>query len=189
MPGAALFALPLALVLIAVLRFRIGGLNTFTALVGSPADPWDYCTRSVECLPRVVLRWILHRPTAAWKVGLMFRLLGLSWIVRCAWHAGRRPLAALGTGLCVYYLYLHGWAQSWYLLPLLPLMPFATAATGPAMRILCVSGCAYYGVFLIGGCVEEDLDRGLVDLIEGLLTVVPPSLALWRHRNRNRTDV
>ena len=73
------------------------------------------------------------------------------------------------------------------LLPLLPLLPFATAATRPAMLTLCVSGCAYYGGYLIGGCVEENLDRGVVDLIEGLCTVVPPSVALWRYRNR--TDV
>lgn len=187
LPRAALCALPLALVLIGVLQFRVGGLNTFTALIGSPADPWDYCTRSVECLPRVLLRWILHRPTEAWKVGLMFRLIGLGFIARCAFRAGGRPLPAFATGLCIYYLYLHGWAQTWYLLPLLPLLPFATAATGPAMRTFCVSGCAYYGAFLVGGCVEENLDRGLVDLIEGLLTVVPPSVALWRYRNR--TDV
>ena len=187
MPGLGRWALLVAIVLIALLRFRIGGLNTFTALVGSPADPWDYCTRSIECLPRVILRWILHRPTAAWKVGLLFRVLGAAWLGACAWRAGRKPLAWLGTGLFIYYLYLHGWAQSWYLLSLLPLVPFSSAATRPAMLTFCVSGCAYYGGFLVGGCVEENLDRGLVDLIEGLCTVVPPSVALWRYRNR--TDV
>lgn len=187
LPQVALGTLLLAIALIVGLRFRVGGLNHFTALVGSPADPWDYCTRSVECLPRVLLRWILHRPTAAWKVGLIFRLLGAAWLASCAWRGGRRPLAALATGLFVYYLYLHGWAQSWYLLSLLPLVPFATAATRPAMLTFCISGCAYYGIYLLGGCVEENLDRGVVDLVEGLFTVVPPSVALWHVRNR--TDV
>ncbi len=187
LPRAGRWAVVAAIVFIALVRFRIGGLNTFTALVGSPADPFDYCTRSIECLPRVILRFILHRPTAAWKIGLFFRVLGAAWLGACAWRAGRRPLAWLATGLFIYYLYLHGWAQSWYLLSLLPLVPFASAATRPAMLTFCVSGCAYYGGFLIGGCVEENLDRGVVDLIEGLCTVVPPSVALWRYRNR--TDV
>lgn len=187
LPWALGAALAVALVAIALLPAPAGGLNMFTALVGSPADPWDYCTRSLECLPRVVLRWLLLRPTAAWKVGLGFRALAVAWLALCAWRAERRPLAWLATGLFIYYLLLHGWAQTWYLLPLLPLLPFATAATRPAMLTVCVSGCAYYGGYLIGGCVEENLDRGIVDLLEGLVTVAPPAVALWRYRNR--TDV
>ena len=186
LPWLAGGALVLALLTISALHHRIHGMKMFTSLVGSPADPWDYCTRSLECLPRVILRWILHLPTAAWAVGLGFRVLGGMWLALCAWRAGRSPLAWLGSGLCIYYLYLHGWSQSWYLLSLLPLLPFAPARTRGAMLTLCVSGCVYYGGYLIGGCVVDNLDRGVVDLLEGLVTVVPPSVALWR--DRNRTD-
>jgi hypothetical protein len=184
LPWALGVALAVALVAIALLRAPTGGLNMFTALIGSPADPWDYCTRSLECLPRVILRWLLLRPTAAWKVGLGFRALAAGWLLWCAWRAERRPLTWLATGLFIYYLLLHGWAQTWYLLPLLPLLPFASAATAPAMRTVCVSGCAYYGGYLIGGCVDTNLGRGVVDLLEGLATVAPPAVALWRYRNR-----
>ena len=186
LPWVAGGALGLALLGLTLLHYRIPGMTMFTPLIGSPADPWDYCTRSVECLPRVILRWILHRPTAAWAVGLLFRVLGGVWLALCAWRASRRPLALLGSGLCIYYLYLHGWAQTWYLLSLLPLLPFAAATTRRAMLALCVSGCAYYAGYFIGGCVVDNIDLGVVDLIEGLVTVVPPSVALWR--DRNRTD-
>jgi hypothetical protein len=186
LPWVAAGALGLALLGIALLHFHVRGGTLFTSLVGSPADPWDYCTRSVECLPRVLLRWILHLPTAAWAVGLGFRVLGGLWLAWCAWRAGARPLSWLGSGLAIYYLYLHGWAQTWYLLSVLPFLPFAPATTRAALLVLCVSGCAYYGVFLIGGCVVDNLDQGVVDLLEGLVTVVPPSVALWR--DRNRTD-
>jgi hypothetical protein len=184
LPWVAAGSLLVSLLLISFLHYRVRGMKMFTSLVGSPADPWDYCTRSIECLPRVILRWILHLPTAAWIVGLCFRVLGGLWLALCAWRAGSKPLGWLGAGLGLYYLYLHGWAQTWYLLSMLPLLPFATAATRPALMVVCVSGCAYYAGVFIGGCVEGNIPRGVVDLIEGLVTVVPPSVALWRHRNR-----
>ena len=49
--------------------------NTTARLLGSPQDP-AFCIRSIECLPRRILRHILHANVAAWIVGLLFRAAG-----------------------------------------------------------------------------------------------------------------
>ncbi len=160
-----------------------------SGLFGSPTAPWEYCTRSLECLPRAILRWGLHRPTAAWLVGLGFRGLGGLWLLYAAWRCHRQnsPLPWLATGLLIYYLFLHSWSQSWYFLLLLPLLPWAQSRTRAALCTVCISGCGYYALMFVGNCVRADLEVALIDLIEGLIVVVPPSLALWpRHRRTMR---
>jgi hypothetical protein len=150
-----------------------------------PDLPFEYCTRSIECLPRVVLRFVLHAPRAAWMVGLCFRVAGAGLVLFCALRAARAPLADSAprwgaTLLFFYYLYLHGWAQSWYLLPLLPLLPHAPRRIAPALRAYCISAALYYGLALPFTCLEDPLHIALADLAQGLLTIVPPTVALLR---------
>lgn len=184
LPILAVIGMVSAMGAVVAIRVLEPEAKMFTAVVGSPLDPYDYCTRSIECLPRVVLRWILHLPTAAWAVGLLFRVLGGLWLFFAAWRSGTRPLAWAATGLLVYYMYLHGWSQSWYLLSLVPLLPFVDAEIWPAARIVCVSACAYYALVLVGNCFADNIPRAVVDLAEGLVVLVPPSIALWRPLRR-----
>lgn len=145
--------------------------------------PWELCTRSIECIPRTILHHLLHRPGWAAAVGGAFRGIAALWLFYASWRASRHPrllLSWLAAGLLVYFLYLHAWSQSWYLLSLLPLIPWAQARFQPALRVVCVSAAAYYAFVFIGNCFSDDLAIALFDLLEGLCVVVPPSVLLWR---------
>ena len=148
-------------------------------VLGSPDLPWDHCTRSLECLPRSILRYGLDRPDLSYRVGLLFRIVGGLWLLRVAWRASD-PAAATAFGLLSYYLYLHGWAQSWYLLSVLPLRPFLSQPRGRALEVLCGSGCAYYALALFRNCTTEPWQVALCELAEGLITVLPPTIVLLR---------
>ena len=178
---AALTTLALAVLLVAARRWPLQA--EALRLVGSPHDPYDYCTRSIECVPRVLLRWVWQRPTAAWALGLAFRVLGALWLGHVALRAARarhaHGLGWLATGLFVYYLYLHGWSQSWYLLSLLPLLPFAHPRLLPAMIALCLGAVAYYAVAILFECVTSPTGMALRDLCGGAVTIGPPTLLLF----------
>jgi hypothetical protein len=160
------------------------GLHHLIRLFGAGHDPYEYCTRSVECLPRVLLRRVAHRDGAARAVGLFFRALSVIWILYAARRAARsgEPLAWAARGLFVYYLYLHAWAQSWYLLPLLPLLPFADSGFRPAMATFCVTGVAYYALDLPYSC-SSDVTLALADAVEAAITILPPTVLLLRNRS------
>jgi hypothetical protein len=157
-------------------------LLTVSSLLGGAEVPYDYCTRSVECLPRVLLRFVAHAPRAAWGVGLLFRLLGAAWFLYITWRAAKegRLLKWAAAGLFIYYLYLHPWAQSWYLLSLLPLMPYAARRLQPAMYALCISAVAYYTV--ANDCLQEPVAVAVNNLTGAAITILPPSLLLWQSR-------
>ncbi len=178
-------AVLMVLALLGGARFG-AAIGYYTGLIGNPHAPEQYCTmRAIECLPRSLLR-MAHQYVAAWTVGLMFRVFGAVWLVYAAWRAGREPhrhLAWCATGLFVYYLYLHGWQQSWYLLPLLPLLPFADVGLFPAMAIWCVGAVAYYAFKLPFDCQAEDtLGKRLAEVTEAALVLGPASLLLIRSR-------
>lgn len=174
------------LVLIAALPLIRQHLHGVSALIGAVDVPYDYCTRSVECLPRVVLRFLLKAPAMAFLVGLLFRGLGAGWLLYAALRGcyESRPLRWAALGLFVYYLYFHAWAQSWYLLPLLPLLPYAERRYLPAMLTLCMSAVAYY--IVDNQCLENPTEAALNNLAGALITIVPPSIVLWRSRGIRR---
>jgi hypothetical protein len=159
------------------------------ALVGSPDVPFDYCTRSIECLPRVILRWGFGWPTAAFVVGLVFRGLAAAWlgwtVLRAARSDDERPSWA--SGLFIYYLFLHAWAQSWYLLSLLPLVPWATPRLRPAMLTACVSAVAYYAIAIPFEHATAPAALLVRDVLGGAATILPPAVVLvraWRDGTR-----
>lgn len=184
-PFGLAVALFVGLLLLALWPSALPGLS---GLIGSPKAPWEYCTRSIECVPRAILRWGLQLPTAAWAVGLGFRFASGLWLIYAAWRSQERLLPWLATALLVYYLYLHAWSQSWYLLPLLPLLPWAEGATFRALRCVSISGCAYYALVLIGNCFRAELAVALTDLVQGLVVVVPPSVLLVRGWKARRAE-
>lgn len=160
-----------------------------SGLFGSPLDPYDRCTRSLECLPRVILRFGLGSSLGAWWVGVVARGLGGLFLLHAALRAARvslcapeRLLGELAAGLFLYYLFLHGWAQTWYLLPLLALLSWAGPRLLPAMLAYCVSGCAYYALVLVGACVSSKAAIAGFDVAEALLTLFPPTVYLYRAR-------
>jgi hypothetical protein len=139
----------------------------------------------------VLFRFVLHAPTAAWMTGLVFRALGVAWFAWVAVRAAeadsrQETLRWLGRGAFFYFLLLHGWAQSWYLLPLLPALPLFEddARWGPALRVYCVSSVAYYALVLPMSCLGDQVTIAISDLIEASITVFPPVVVLLRGRAR-----
>ena len=165
-----------------------GPLDALARIVGRPEVDHDHCTRSLECLPRVLFRFVAHMPTAAWVTGLVFRVIGMAWLGLSALRAAEAPRAqrvgVLAWALFCYFLVLHGWAQSWYLLPLLPALPFLAdeARHAPAIRVYLVSAVVYYALVLPYSCLSNPLTIALSDLIEAAITVFPPVVVLLRRR-------
>lgn len=152
-------------------------------LLGSPDAPWEMCTRSLECLPRAVLRYVFLRPDWSYAVGVVARFASGCWLLWVARPSQRASdLEAMAAGLFGYYLYFHGWAQTWYFLPLLPLQLHLGARPRRAFEALGFSGCGYYALALFRNCVTHPAQVALFELAEGLATVLPPTVILLRGR-------
>jgi hypothetical protein len=177
----ALFALPL---------LADGPLDAVSRLVERPGVPFDHCTRSLECLPRVLFRFVLHAPRAAWATGIVFRAVGIAWLAFIAMRAAESardertaPVRWLAHGLFFYFFLLHGWAQSWYLLPLLPVLPLLEGDRyAPPIRLYLVTAVLYYALVLPVSCFGATPLTAVADLIEASITVFPPVVLLLRRR-------
>ncbi len=151
-------------------------------LLASPSAP---CTRSVECLPRSLLYWVFHAPTAAWVVGLVFRAAALGLLAHTALRARREQLLPwAATFLLFYYLYLHPYSQSWYLLSLLPLLPFTPRRLLPVAQVFCTSALVYYAVDRPFDCDYRPIVIGSTEVLQAVIVIVPPTLVLLRGRRR-----
>lgn len=150
-----------------------------SVVLGSPDLPWDHCTRSLECLPRSILRYGFERPDLSYRVGVLFHIVGGLWLIQMG-LSKEDPLTATAWGLLIYYLYLHGWAQSWYFLAIVPLRPLLPTKQGRALEVLAGSGCAYYALALYRNCLTEPWQVALCELAEGLFTIIPPTVVLLR---------
>ncbi|MEO6954693.1 MAG: hypothetical protein ABI321_23035 [Polyangia bacterium] len=176
----------LALVLMA--QLANGPLDALARIVGRPDVPYDHCTRSFECLPRILFRFVFHAGTLAWATGIVFRLVGALWLAYASLRAAEAPrkeaLAWIVRGLFIYFLALHGWAQSWYALPLVVALPGLEGDTQtlPALRAYLVSSVCYYALVLPMSCLDNPVLVAVSDLAEGLVTVVPPIVLLARAR-------
>ncbi len=176
-----LMGLGASLLLLAVVALRWLHFDgqVVSVVFGSPTLPWDHCTRSLECLPRSILRYGFDRPDLSYVVGIGFRIAGGLWLLRIAWRY-QNPAAATAWGLLTYYLYLHGWAQSWYFLSVLPLAPFLSVRHARVLEVLCGSACAYYALALFRNCLTEPWQVALCELVECLITTLPPTVVLLR---------
>lgn len=164
--------------------FLASYISTLTKLIGSPADPYPYCTRSIECLPRAVLHMVLHLPRASWLVGLFFRALAGAFLLYMATRAehGLRFLTWVASFVFFYYLYLHGASHPWYVLSLLPLLPFASGRLLPAMLALPIANLAHYFLDFPYNCDLRPLTVGATELVQALIVVVPSTVLLLRRR-------
>ncbi|HXU69453.1 MAG TPA: glycosyltransferase 87 family protein [Polyangia bacterium] len=165
-------------------------LHAFTAILGDPAESSPQFSRSWEGLPRAFLVYVVHWPTPSWIIGLVFRAAGGVWILWCAFRAARdravderAPLAWAATLLFVYYLCLHAFLQSWYLLPLLPLATQLPrfAERGFAVFIICLA--MYYALAIPLDCDLRPVVIGAKEFAEAALVVLPAFFTLlvgWR---------
>jgi hypothetical protein len=108
----------------------------------------------------------------------------------CAFRAARdravderAPLAWAATLLFVYYLCLHAFLQSWYLLPLLPLATQLPrfAERGFAVFIICLA--MYYALAVPLDCDLRPVVIGAKEFAEAALVVLPAFFTLlvgWR---------
>ncbi len=160
---------------------RWPAMQTFTALIGTIDNLPPHCTHSWESLPRAFAYAILHSPVAVFAIGLVFRVAGLLWLAWSAARAARDPDAVLGwlaTAVFVYYLCFHGYMESWYLLVLVPLAPFAPARFAVALRVYLVAQVAWYPVVMWRMCDHSIWGWAAKEVTEGLIVTVIPTVVL-----------
>lgn len=157
-------------------------LGTTALLLGSKNAPYPMCTRSLECIPRALLHFVMGMPQASWYLGLLFRAASGVLLLYCAIRAqvGLSALGWMGGFLFLHLLVLQGWSQPWYTLLLLPLLQFAPRAFLPAMLMFCVSGPAHYALDFPLDCERRQWLFGLSEFVEFLMTAMPPSWLLWK---------
>jgi MYXO-CTERM domain-containing protein len=177
---AALPVVVAGVLLLAVLSPRLGATTELARLIGDARAPLDHCTRSLECLPRSLLRVVLGLPWAAFAVGLGFRVVAALVLLEVARR--RAPLAAAVMGLFLYYLYLHPYLQTWYLLALVPLMPFAEPQLRAPLSTFLSGAVFYYAVRIPLACNLAPTTVALKELAEGLIVILPPTLIWLRAR-------
>ncbi len=188
--GALCAAAFISLWLFLLPRFPM--LRTYSAMVGDPSDHYEHCTRSWECLPRATLRYALDWKVAAWTVGLVFRAGSMVWLLYAAARATRddNPLAWMAKGLFVYFLFMHGWMMSWYLLIWLPLMPFAAPHIRRAMFFHAACALGYYAANLCFQCYpalgaeRELIEAVIASGIPGLYYVIAEARASSGNQRR-----
>lgn len=185
--GAIVAALTVAFLVVA-LRLH-PELGAFAALLGDPAERSPHFTRSVEGLPRAFLTYIVHRPFASWALGLLFRAGAALWLLYCAFRAAKteRPLAWAAAALFGYYLFLHAFLQSWYLLPLLALATQLEERYLPSLKLFIVCATLYYALSIPLDCDTRPVVIGVKEFVEAAIVVLPAAftlLAAWRRSIR-----
>ena len=163
--------------------------TAFTALVGDPGEHHPHFTRSFEALPRALFTYVLQVPAASWSIGLVFRAAGALWLLWCAVCAARdsRPLRWAAIALFGYYLGLHAFLQSWYLLPLLPLATQLPTWAQRPMRVFVVCLTLYYALSIPLDCDARPWVIGVKELAEAALVILPAAFMLlgaWRRSAR-----
>jgi hypothetical protein len=138
-----------------------------------------HCARSLECLLRDPLYRHRHA-TAAAAIGVAFRLAGAAWLLWAGVRAGRdrRPLAWAGLALLGYYTFFHAYWQAWYLLPLVPLLPFSDEKWRPALIAACLAAPARYVVMLWLNCTRDTRLLRLEEVLDTAVVVLPVAIAL-----------
>jgi hypothetical protein len=171
--GAVLAVLGVALV-VAVTE-RHPRLQAFTALFGDAHEPYPRFSRSLEALPRAYLLYLAHQPLAAWIVGLGFRAAAGLWLLYAAFRAAEEDaaLAWTSTGLFIYYLFLHAFIQTWYLIPLLPLAIHLPPRLLPPFFTFLICLTLYYALAVPLDCDTRPALLGAKEFCEAALVFLP----------------
>jgi hypothetical protein len=166
--------------------------QTFSdGLIGLPSQPLLHCSRQLECIPRAVAYYLLHLHALSWWIGLAFRAAGALWMLYAAVRASepRNLLRWTGLGIFVYLLFFQGYFQSWYLLFLLPLVPFVEPRWSRHLELFVITSLAYYALRLPLSCALSPAAVGAKELAEGLLVVGIPGVFVVREWSRRRGAV
>ena len=183
--GAIASTLGLTALVLAMRRYP--QLGAFTVLIGAPTDP-PHFSRSFESAPRIYFLFITHQPLIAWIIGLMVRALAGIWLLYAAFRAARdeSPLAWAATALFIYFLFLHAFMQTWYLIPLLALAIDLPERLQPAFEVYLVSSTLYYALLLPLDCIADTTIIGIKEVAEGAIVLFPALYCLVRVRLRER---
>lgn len=154
-------------------------------LIGNPTSSAGHCTRSVECLPRSFLIWIAHAPTVAWLTGVAFRMFGGLFLLYTAARAARDGAVLRWAAIFFffYYLFLHGYMQSWYFLPLLPLLGYLPPRLRRVALVQCVCAVCYYVLYIPVYCAFSPQTPVLVSVSEvgqAVVAIIPATVVLLR---------
>jgi hypothetical protein len=168
-------------------------LGAFTAIVGDSAESSPHFTRSWEALPRAFLVFVVHWPLPSFVIGLAFRAAGVVWIAWCAFAAARdgAPLRWAAIMLFGYYLCLHAFLQSWYLLPLLPLVTQLPRFAERASYVFIICITMYYAISIPLDCDLRPVVIGAKEFSEAALVVLPAFFTLlvgWRDARARASD-
>jgi hypothetical protein len=159
-------------------------LDGLVQLLGDPNEAVPHCTRSIECLPRAFFGYVVPHPTLGFAIGLMFRVLAALWLLYAAVRSARdgRILAWAATGLFGYYLCLHAYMESWYLLQLVPLVAFADATLVSAMTLFLTTAAGYYAIQIAMNTVSSHTLIGVREFLEAAVVVLPTLGVVLRRR-------
>jgi hypothetical protein len=160
-------------------------LDGLVQLFGDPHQAVPHCTRSIECLPRAFFGYVVPHPMLSFAIGLAFRALAALWLLYVAVRSARdgRILAWAGTGLFGYYLCLHAFMESWYLLQLVPLYAFAEARLRPAMTLFLTTAVGYYAIQIAMNTVSSHALIGAREFLEAAVVVLPTLGLVLRGRS------
>lgn len=185
--AALLAVMAMTLLLWKVQPWLMRYLSTVARLLGSPSDSLPYCTHSLECLPRAILHVLLGMKTASWLLGIAFRGMAVAFLLYMVLREerGQRYLSVSASFVFFYYLYLHASSQPWYLLSLVPLLPFAERRLLPAMLSFALASLSHYVMDFSFSCDRTVSGVGFSELVEGLMFLVPPTVVLLRSRRRD----
>ncbi len=185
----ALIALAFTAPAISVRAVRFS--QTFSdGLIGLPREAPEHCTRQFECIPRALSYWVFHWSAPAWAIGILFRVAGALWLLYASSRAARtgETLRWAGTALFIYFLFFQGYFQSWYLLSLLPLLPFAAPRLIRYMKIFIVTSLVYYAIRLPLNCHVSMAATAIKELSEGIVVVGIPGAMLIGNLLRGEND-
>ena len=150
--------------------------NAVVRLIGSVDESHPFCTRSLECGPRALLHFGFGWPWASWLLGLAFRATGAVLLIVLAARAKTRAqlLSHAAAFLLFYYLFLHAYMQAWYLLSLLPLLPFLDDRWKPAAISFVASSLAQYALDFLLACGNASPVPEVRESVGLMIVLLPP---------------
>ncbi|MBZ0217424.1 MAG: hypothetical protein K8F25_12775 [Fimbriimonadaceae bacterium] len=175
-----LFATSLGIMLWIVWPVIEQSASTIIRLIGSPNQLFPFCTRSLECIPRVIFHLVLDAPITSWLIGLVFRAGGIMLLVILAIRARTtgQILTFLAAFILLYYLFFHAYMQAWYLLSLLPILYFLDDRLKPVALTFVISSLAQYSLDFSLACLKVSPWAEIRETFGLLFVLSPPIFVL-----------